>query len=116
MFSAAELLLPVHQPPSKYPLTQADPTRIHEILKRCAKLANTCVGQSISNLNLFFNILDSYIFFTKQKQIIEDKDDAVSQIREMIEAKLSEPQEGEENKNTLAQYKKQWEELQVKYK
>lgn len=49
--------------------------------KRCAKLANTCVSQSITNLNLFFLILDSYLFFTKQKQIIEDKDDAISQIR-----------------------------------
>jgi hypothetical protein len=46
-------------------------------------------------LNLFFNILDSYIFFTKQKQIIEDKDDAISQIRELVEAKLAENQEGE---------------------
>ena len=75
--------------------SQVDPSRIHEILKRCAKLANTCVSQSITHLNLFFNILDSYIFFTKQKQIIEDKDDAISQIRELVEAKLAENQEGE---------------------
>lgn len=67
---------------------QADASRIHEILKRCAKLANTCVAQSITNLNLFFMILDSYLFFTRQKQIIEDKDDAISQIREVVETKL----------------------------
>lgn len=95
---------------------QADSSRIHEILKRCAKLANTCVGQSITNLNLFFMILDSYLFFTKQKQIIEDKDDAISQIREMVEQKLAENQEGEENKNALIQYKQKWVEISGKYK
>jgi hypothetical protein len=30
------------------------------------------------------------MFFTKQKQIIQDKDDAVTQIVEMIENKLAE--------------------------
>jgi hypothetical protein len=30
------------------------------------------------------------MFFTKQKQIIQDKDDAVTQIVEMIENKLGE--------------------------
>lgn len=61
-------------------------------------------------------ILDSYLFFTKQKQIIEDKDDAISQIREMVEQKLAENQEGEENKNALVQYKQKWVEISVKYK
>ena len=66
------------------------------------------MSQSITNLNLFFLILDSYLFFTKQKQIIEDKDDAISQIREVVESKLAESQEGEENKTELAQYKQKW--------
>ena len=37
---------------------------------------------------LFFSILDNYIFFVRQKQVIEDKDEAIPQIVEMIEAKL----------------------------
>lgn len=67
-----------------YTNPQADTNRIHEILKRCAKLANTCVNQAISNLHLFFLILNSYGFFVKQKGIIEDKDEAIPQIVEMI--------------------------------
>lgn len=53
-------------------------------------------------MSLFFEILDSYLFFTKQKQIIQDKDDAISQIIEVVEAKLGEEVEGEENKIALA--------------
>lgn len=95
MPDSAELLLFVHQPSSTFLITQADPNRIHEILKRCAKLANTCVNQSITHLGLFFLILDNYIFFVRQKQVIEDKDEAIPQIIEMIETKLAEEQEGE---------------------
>ena len=46
------------------------------------------MNQSIAHLNLFFQILDSYIYFVRQKQLIEDKDDAIPQIIEMVETKL----------------------------
>jgi hypothetical protein len=85
-------------------------------LKRCAKLANTCTGQSIAHLSLFFKILDSYLYFTKQKQIIQDKDDAFTQIVELIETKLGEEVEGEENKASLAENRQKWAEISHKYK
>lgn len=74
------------------------------------------MGQSITHLSLFFNILDSYIFFTKQKQIIEDKDDAITQIRDLVESKLAEAQEGEDNKAILNEHKQKWADISVKYK
>lgn len=95
---------------------QADSNRIHEILKRCAKLANTCVNQSITNMGLFFQILDNYLFFVKQKQVIEDKDEAIPQIIEMIEAKLAEDQDGEENQKCQIELKEKWAQISVKYK
>lgn len=102
-------------PQVNVPLSQADRNRIHEVLKRCAKLANTSVNQSINHLNLFFQILDSYIYFVRQKQLIEDKDDAIPQIMEMVEAKLEEGQEGEEEKKVAANYKNRWAEIKGKY-
>lgn len=67
----------------------ADVNRIHEVLKRCAKLANTSVGQNIGFVGLFMDILESYEYFVKQKGIISDKDEAISQICEVIEEKLT---------------------------
>lgn len=58
--------------------------RVHEILKRCAKLANTSSGQSLANVGLFLDILGYYYYFVKQKQYIEDKDEAIPQIIEMF--------------------------------
>ena len=95
---------------------QADSNRIHEILKRCAKLANTCVNQSIANMPLFFQILDNYIFFVRQKQVIEDKDEAIPQIVEMIEAKLAEDQDGEENQKSKEEMTNRWAVISMKYK
>lgn len=54
-----------------YTNAQAEKSRIQEILKRCAKLAKSCVDQSITNLSLFFNLLDSYVYF-RQKQLIPE--------------------------------------------
>jgi hypothetical protein len=51
---------------------QADANRIHDILKRCAKLANTSVNQNIGFVSLFMDILESYLYFVRQKQIIAD--------------------------------------------
>lgn len=65
---------------------------------------------------LFFSILDNYIFFVRQKQVIEDKDEAIPQIVEMIEAKLVEDQDGEENEKSKVEMTKRWEEISVKYK
>ena len=73
------------------------------------------MNQSINHLNLFFQILDSYIYFVRQKQLIEDKDDAIPQIMEMVEAKLEEGQEGEEEKKVAANYKNRWAEIKGKY-
>lgn len=58
----------------------ADVNRIHEVLKRCAKLANTSVGQNVGFVGLFMDILESYLYFVKQKAVISDKDDAITQI------------------------------------
>jgi len=59
--------------------------RIHEVLKRCAKLANTSVGQNVGFVGLFMDILEVYLYFVKQKAIINDKDDAITQISEVVE-------------------------------
>jgi|JI61114C2RNA_FD_contig_31_157507_length_1147_multi_3_in_0_out_0_1 hypothetical protein len=67
----------------------ADVNRIHEVLKRCAKLANTSVGQNIAFIGLFMEILESYLYFVKQKGVIVDKDEAISQISEVIEEKFT---------------------------
>ena len=64
---------------------QADANRIHEVLKRCAKLANNCISQSLIHLSLFFDILETYLFFVKQKNIIEDKNDAIGQLTGAVE-------------------------------
>ena len=58
----------------------ADVNRIHEVLTRCAKLANTSVGQNVGFVGLFMDILESYLYFVKQKAVISDKDDAITQI------------------------------------
>lgn len=60
-------------------------------------------------------ILDSYSYFVRQKQLIEDKDEAIPQICEMVEAKLAEDQEGEEEKKILAEHKAKWNEIKHKY-
>lgn len=91
----AQLLLPLHQPPRTPQPTQADPHRIHEVLKRCAKLANNCISQSLGHLSLFLDILESYLFFVVQKNIIEDKDEAISQLTQAVEEKLNETAETE---------------------
>ena len=52
----------------------------------------------------------------RQKQVIEDKDEAIPQIVEMIEAKLVEDQDGEENEKSKVEMTKRWEEISVKYK
>ena len=58
----------------------ADVNRIHEVLKRCAKLANTSVGQNVGFVGLSMDILECYLYFVKQKAVISDKDDAITQI------------------------------------
>lgn len=42
---------------------QNDQAKVFEIMKKCAKLANTCVGQSVKNLYLFIPIMNSYAYF-----------------------------------------------------
>lgn len=85
-------------------------------MKRCAKTARTVVNTSITHLNLFFLILDSYVFFVRQKQIIEDPNDDISSIIQLVEAKLEEAQEGEENIAAQNSYKQKWEEISHLYK
>lgn len=63
----------------------ADPNRIHEVLKRCAKLANNCISQSLVHLSLFLDILESCLFFVRQKKIIEDQNDIISQLTTAVE-------------------------------
>jgi len=62
----------------------ADVNRIHEVLKRCAKLANTSVCQNVGFVGLFMDILESYLYFVKQKGCITDKDEAITQISDVI--------------------------------
>jgi len=44
-------------------------------------------------LSLFLDILESYLFFVAQKNIIEDKDEAISQLTQAVEEKLNETAE-----------------------
>ena len=69
---------------------QADINRVHEVLKRCAKLANTSVNGNIIHIGLFMEILEAYEYFVKQKAVITDKDDAIPQIVEMVDTKIAE--------------------------
>jgi len=55
------------------------------VLKRCAKLANNCISQSLVHLGLFMDILESYLFFVKQKNAIDDKDEAINQLVSAVE-------------------------------
>jgi hypothetical protein len=71
------------------------------VLKRCAKLANNCISQSLGHLSLFLDILESYLFFVAQKNIIEDKDEAISQLTQAVEEKLNETADTEEIKAHL---------------
>ena len=87
---------------------QAEPHRIHEVLKRCSKLANNSISQSLIHLGLFFDILDSYLFFVRQKQVIEDKDDAISQLAAAVEEKLEESPESEDARAHLAECRERW--------
>ncbi len=108
MQNFTQLLLPLHQPSCTLLLIQADSNRIHEVLKRCAKLANNCISQSLGHLSLFMDILDNYLFFVRQKGIIEDKDDAISQLSSAVEEKLGEEADGEDVKIHLAECKARW--------
>lgn len=85
-------------------------------MKRCAKLANNCISQSLAHLGLFLDILESYLFFARQKNIIEDKDDAISQLTSAVEDKLQETGETEEIKTHLAECRNRWVELGRKCK
>jgi hypothetical protein len=78
------------------------------VLKRCAKLANNSISQSLGNLSLFLDILESYLFFVAQKNIIEDKDDAISQLTQAVEDKLNETAETEEIKQHVAECRNRW--------
>ena len=52
----------------------------------------------------------------RQKQIIEDKDEAIPQIIEMVEAKLAEDQDGEENIKSKQEHAERWAIVSMKYK
>lgn len=54
------------------------------------------------------DILDNYLFFVRQKGIIEDKDDAISQLSSAVEEKLGEEADGEDVKIHLAECKVRW--------
>lgn len=54
------------------------------------------------------DILDAYLFFVKQKGIIEDKDDAISQLYSAVEDKLGDEADGEDVKIHLAECKARW--------
>lgn len=56
------------------------------------------------------------MFFVRQKQIIEDPNDDISSIIQLVEAKLEEAQEGEENIAAQNSYKQKWEEISHLYK
>ena len=45
----------------------AEVNGIHIVLKRCAKLANNCISQSLIHLGLFLDIIESYLFFVRRK-------------------------------------------------
>jgi len=59
------------------------------VLKRCAKLANNSISQSLIHLGLFLDILETYLFFVRQKSVIEDKDDAISQLAGAVEERIN---------------------------
>lgn len=92
----------------------ADVNRIHEVLKRCAKLANTSVGQNIVFIGLFMDILESYLYFVRQKGIIVDKDEAIAQISDVVEEKFTSEEVPEESKETVSQAKERWASLKQK--
>jgi len=92
----------------------ADVNRIHEVLKRCAKLANTSVGQNIAFIGLFMDILESYLYFVRQKGIIVDKDEAIAQISDVVEEKFTSEEVPEESKETVSQAKERWASLKQK--
>lgn len=48
------------------------------------------MGQNLGFVGLFMDILESYLFFVKQKSLISDKDEAIPQICEVIDTKLTE--------------------------
>jgi hypothetical protein len=52
----------------------------------------------------------------KQKNYIEDKDEAIPQIIEMFEGKVNEETDSEENKEAQAKAKKKWEGMSKIYK
>lgn len=94
----------------------ADCNRIHEVLKRCAKLANNCISQSLIHLSLFFDILECYLYFVEQKKIIEDKDDAISQISSAVDQKINEQGDTQEITSHLVECRARWSELKLKIK
>ena len=53
-------------------------------------------------------ILDSYLYFVRQKGIVEDKDDAIPQIVQLVEGKLQQQQEDEESKKHLEKHSQRW--------
>lgn len=71
------------------------------------------MGQNIEFVGLFMDILESYLFFVKQKGVINDKDEAIPQICEVVEAKLAE-EVPEESKEAVAVAKQRWVELKQK--
>ena len=93
---------------------QAEANRIHEVLKRCAKLANNCISQSLVHLGLFLDILESYLFFVRQKQVIEDKDDAISQLKAAVEDTIGESPENDDARQHLEDCRHRWGELRRK--
>ncbi len=62
------------------------------------------MGQNIGFIGLFMDILESYLFFVKQKGLISDKDEAIPQICEVVEAKFAE-EVPEESKDAVASAK-----------
>ena len=68
------------------------------------------------HLGLFLDILECYLFFVRQKHIIEDKDEAISQLASAVEEKIHEVGESEEIKTHLNDCRNRWEELSKKCK
>ena len=59
------------------------------------------------------DILESYLFFVKQKGVISDKDEAIPQICEVVESKFTE-EIPEEAKEAVGAAKERW--IEVKQK
>jgi hypothetical protein len=57
------------------------------------------------------DILESYLFFVRQKNIIEDKDDAIAQLTGAVDEKINEPGDSEEIRVQLVECRKRWNEL-----